>query len=320
MKIDIHAHHYPKEYLKELEGLGGDSAVDRSWRELVNNVIAHNPAMCDLERNLAEMDALGITTQVLSLSIPNVSFEDPSKSLYLAQMANDAFAAICRQHPERFMALASIPLGFPDLAIQEMHRAIGELGMCGLVVGGNVRGTPLNAPEFLPVFEEADRMNLAIFIHPMVPVSMQNLEDYGMAASIGYLFDSTTAITGLVYSGLFERCRNLKMIIPHMGGVVPFNLERIDFSYRLRSECGRNITKTPSAYFKELYYDSANFHAPAMRCGYETMGADHILFGSDYPFRPEGNTESLNTLSALDLPVAELEMIYSRNALSILRR
>src|SRR3990172_11765070 len=141
-----------------------------------------------------------------------------------------------------------------------------------------------------------------------------------MGASIGYLFDSSTAITGLVYSGLFERCRNLKMIIPHMGGVVPFNMERIDFSYRLRPECGRNITKPPSAYFKELYYDSANFHAPALRCGYETFGAEHILLGSDYPFRPEGNIETLNTLKALNLPEEENETIFSRNALNILRR
>ena len=287
MKIDVHAHYYPREYMVEVERLCSDLVSDGSWRGPMSQAGTFSPTMVrSEEETIAEMDAAGVDIQVLSLSIPNVYFEDPAMSLSLAQMTNDSLAEVCRNHPDRFMALASIPLEFPDLALEEMHRAIDRLGMCGLVIGGNIRGKPLNSPEFLPVFEEADRMKLAILIHPMLPAGIEALREYGMAASIGYLYDSTTAITRLVFSGLFEKCRNLKMIIPHMGGMVPFNIERIDYSYGLRPECRQNISSPPSEYFKRFYYDSANYHVPSMKCGYETFGAAHMLLGSDFPFRP----------------------------------
>lgn len=321
MKIDVHAHLYPREYARELEALCSDLVSDGSWRGPMSQAGNFSPQMLQSEEErLAQMDEAGVDVQVLSLSIPNVYFEDPAKSLYLAQIANDSFAEVCREYPDRFMALASIPLEFPDLAVQEMHRAIDRLGMCGLIIGGNIRGKPLNSPEFLPVFEEADRMGLAIFIHPMLPAGMEAFREYGMAASIGYLADSTTAITRLVFSGLFEKCPNLKMIIPHMGGIVPFNIERIDYSYQFRPECRANIPVLPSEYFKRFYYDSANYHIPSMRCGYETFGAKHMLIGSDFPFRPVKGARYIASVRALNLSTEEEEMIFSGNALSILRR
>ena len=320
MKIDVHAHLYPDAYAKEVESLCSDLVRDGSWRGPMSQAGTFSPQMLrSEEERIAEMNTAGIDVQVLSLSIPNVYFEDSAKSLYLAQIANDSFAEVCRKYPGRFMALASIPLEFPDLAVQEMHRAIDRLGMCGLVIGGNIRGKPLNSPEFLPVFQEADRMNLAIFIHPMLPAGIEALREYGMAASIGYLADSTTAITRLVFSGLFEKCPNLKMIIPHMGGIVPFNIERIDYSYRTRPECRQNISMPPSEYFKRFYYDSANYHVPSMRCGYETFGARHMVVGSDFPFRPVKSAEFITTIRALGLSEEEEELIFSGNALRILR-
>ena len=320
MKIDVHAHLYPPEYIKAVGRLCAGLIASGSWRGPVAQAIKLGAGgLHTAEDMLAEMDAAGVDMQVLSLSIPSVYFEDSKTSHYLSQVANDAFAEVVQKYPDRFMALATIPLEFPDLAVEEMHRAIEELGMKGLVVGGNVRGKPLNSPEFLPVFEEADRLNLTVSIHPMIPVGAEAYREYGMTSGIGYLVDSTVAATRLVYSGLFEKCRNLKMIIPHMGGMIPFNIQRLDHSYEGSQELQEKIPHPPSAYFKKFYYDDANYHVPALRCGYETFGATQMLMGSDFPFRSVKSGEFIQNIRALGLSEAEEDMIFSGNALRIFK-
>lgn len=317
MKVDVHAHLYPREYLKELDGLGSDSPADRAWRRIVTEKVAGTPTMWSVEERLVEMDAVGIDVQVLSLSVPNVYFEDAAKSLYLAQMANDIFADICRKYPDRFIALASVPLNDVHVAIQELRRAVDRLGLRGLALGGNIRGKPLNSEEFLPLYEEVDRRNLAIFIHPMIPVGIEMLDQFDMAANTGFLFDTTSAIVGMVFRGIFEANRNIKMILPHLGAVIPFTIGRIDGSFHTRPECRRYITSPPSHYFKRFYYDTVNYHLPALKCGVETFGADHLVFGSDYPFALGSVSRGIAAVRSLGLSEDEEEMVFGRRALDL---
>ncbi len=319
MKVDAHTHLFPKEYLKELEGLGTDSPTDRAWQKIMTGKVASTPTMWSVEDRLAEMDAVGIDVQVLSLSIPNVYFEDVAKSVYLAQMCNDIYADICRKHPDRFMALASIPMNNANVAIDELRRAIDHLGLSGVVLGGNVRGKPLNSEEFLPVYEEIDRRGLPIMIHPMIPIGIESLEDFDMAANTGYLFDSTAAIVGMVFRGIFEMNKNIKMIIPHLGAVIPFTIGRIDGSFNTRPECRRYISSPPTEYFKRFYYDTVNYHVPALKCGLETFGADRLLFGTDYPFALGSVSRGLSAIRSLGLSEEEQEMVLSRSAIGLFR-
>src|SRR3990167_4871856 len=125
MKIDVHAHFYPREYVKEIEILTSELVRNGSWRGPMAEAGSFSAErLKSAEETIAEMDAGGIDVEVLSLSIPNVYFEDKAKSLYLAQMSNDSYAEVCRKHPDRFMALASIPMEFPELAVDELRRAI----------------------------------------------------------------------------------------------------------------------------------------------------------------------------------------------------
>ncbi|MCL5962425.1 MAG: amidohydrolase [Chloroflexi bacterium] len=317
MKVDAHCHWYPQEYLKEIETLGGDSLADRAWRKIMTDKVAVTPSMWSVEDRLADMDASGIDVQVLSLSIPNVYFEDAAKSLYLAQVANDCYAELSRKYPDRFIGLASVPLTSPEAAVDELRRAIDQLGLRGLALGANVRGRPLNSEEFLPLYEEADRRNLVIFIHPMIPAGIEIMERYDLAASTGYLFDSTIAITGMVFRGIFERFKNITMLLPHLGAVIPYTIGRIDASFRTRPECRQHLSSPPSEYFKRFYYDTVNSHVPALRCAADTFGADRLLLASDHPFALGKISQIISAIEALGLGEEREAMIFGGTAMRI---
>jgi len=318
MKIDVHTHLFPVEYLKELEGLGDDSRRDRAWKKIMTDKVGVTPSMWSVEERIADMDAAGVDAQALSLSIPNVYFEDVGKSVYLAQMSNDIYADICRKYPNRFIALASVPMNDSTLAIEELRRAVDHLGMRGLVLGANVRGKPLHSEEFLPLFEEMNRRNLTLFIHPMIPIGIEALEQFDMAASIGYLFDTTTAIAGMVFRGIFEMNQNIKVILPHLGAVIPYIVGRIDASFRTRPECRQYISSPPSEYFKRFYYDTVNYHVPALRCAIETVGAAKLVMGSDYPFGLGSMSKSVSTIQSLGLSEEEEEGVFGRTVQRLL--
>jgi aminocarboxymuconate-semialdehyde decarboxylase len=318
MKIDVHTHLFPVEYLKELEGLGDDSRRDRAWKKIMTDKVCVTPSMWSVEERIADMDAAGVDAQALSLSIPNVYFEDVGKSVYLAQMSNDIYADICRKYPNRFIALASVPMNDSTLAIEELRRAVDHLGMRGLVLGANVRGKPLHSEEFLPLFEEMNRRNLTLFIHPMIPIGIEALEQFDMAASIGYLFDTTTAIAGMVFRGIFEMNQNIKVILPHLGAVIPYIVGRIDASFRTRPECRQYISSPPSEYFKRFYYDTVNYHVPALRCAIETVGAAKLVMGSDYPFGLGSMSKSVSTIQSLGLSEEEEEGVFGRTVQRLL--
>ena len=320
MKIDIHAHHYPLDYLQEVERLADRSSVrDQAWMGIIKGKVKTTPAMWNVDQRLAEMDSAGVDAQVLSLSIPNVYFGDRGACVALAQSTNDSLAAICKDHPGRFKAVASVPLPFVQESIDEMRRAIVQLGVHGLTLGSNVNGVPLNSPEFVPFYEEADRMGLAIFIHPMIPMGIEVLGEYDLAATAGFLLDTTVAATRMAYSGIFERCRNLKVIIPHLGGVFPYIMSRIDSAYRTRPECRLHISQPPTHYLRNLYIDSVNFHLPALRCALETVGVERLLLGSDHPFALGSMEKSIEAVKALGLSTEDEGRVFSGNVLGLLK-
>ena len=320
MKIDVHAHFYPLDYLREIERLADRASLrDQAWLGINQRKVNPTPTMWSVDERLAEMEQAGIDMQVLSLSIPNVYFQERETCRALAQSTNEALADICAKHPQRFKALASVPLPYVNDAIDEIRRAIKGLGLHGLVLGSNVNGKPLNSPEFMPFYEEVDRMGLAILIHPMIPMGIEVLGEYDLAASAGFLMDTTVAATRMAYSGIFERCQNLRVIIPHLGGTIPYIIGRIDNAFRTRPECQLHISQPPSHYLKRLYIDTVNFHLPALRCALDTFGVGRFLLGSDYPFALGSMEKSVEGIRALGLAPEDEERVFSGNVLGILR-
>src|SRR5258706_3523917 len=136
------------------------------------------PAMTDVARRLEDMDRVGIDVEVVSLSTPNVFFTDAEHQPEIARMVNDSYAELIAKHPARFKGFASIPMDAPDAALAELHRAIGELKLNGVILLSNIGGKPLTSPEYRPFFAEANRMKLCILLHPMLPANTEPFPEY----------------------------------------------------------------------------------------------------------------------------------------------
>ncbi len=320
MRIDVHCHYFPPEYLAEVLRIGAASTDpwDRGWYDQMAGKAGNNPKMWAVEERIEEMDRAGVDIQALSTVIPNAYFEDGELSLRLAQTINDALADLCRRYPKRFRAFASVPIGHPQKAVDEMHRAIGKLGLHGLIIGDNIRGRTLDDPEFLPVFEEADKLGLPIFLHPMSPAGAESLAEFDLVSIVGFMFDNTQAAARLAFGGVMERCPNLKVIVPHLGGAFPYLIGRMDQDHRLRPQCRTKISELPSEYLKKMYVDTLSFHGPSLRCAYETMGPGHMLLGSDHPFALGGMEIITQSVKDMCLPPAEEAAILGGNAAGLL--
>ena len=318
LKIDIHNHIYPENYWKALLKISERVTFPIDSRRIIT-YYTQKGILVKPEETIAPMEKMGVGTQVLSLSVPNVYMPDPAMSLDLAQMANDAYAEIRKSYPGKFYVLASVPLNFPQLAIRELDRAIGKLGMNGIALGSNIAGKPLSSPEFFPFYERVNELRLPIFIHPMSPPHMEEDDEFFIAPLIFYPVESTVAATRMVFAGVFERFRNMVLILPHLGGVLPYLQGRIDNGYRNHSSCRKNISRLPSEYFKEFYYDIISLNVPALRCALEIVGPEHLVFGTDYPFWPLDNIPMIDkNLDELGLSPKDRGAIEYGNLLRIL--
>jgi aminocarboxymuconate-semialdehyde decarboxylase len=260
------------------------------------------------------MDALGIDLRVLSLSTPNVYEWQGAQQVEMTRHMNDVTAALVRKHPDRFAGLGSLPLDDIKESLKELDRITGELELCGVMIGSNVGGLPLNHAKFEPVWAKLDAMRLPVFEHPMFPANTQH-EEFEMPLRIGFVFDTTAAAARLIYSGIFERYPNFPYILAHTGGALLMVLERLDNGYRLFPDCRKHISRLPSEYATKLYYDTCSFFGPALRMAHELVGADHLLWGSDDPFIGADTAH----IEKLPLPAADKAKILGGNAARLLK-
>jgi len=324
MKIDFHNHFYPTEYLKKMKEWGKryEFTRDAMGLEIVKEKGARflgiTPAMENPDKRIEDMDRIGVDIQVLTLSTPNVFFSTRKRNLYLAQLTNDYFAGLCQKYPKRFISFVSVPLGNTDDAIKEMHRGVKELGMKGVTLGTNIDGKHLHEKEFWPFYEEVEKMGLPIFLHPMVPAHPEQMNDIPIAL-IGFVMDTTFTVAKMAYYGVFEKFKKLTMILPHLGGTLPFLFERLDNGYRAFPDFKKVIPKVPSEYLKRLYYDTVCFHKPALMCGYLSVGADHMVMGSDYPHVIGDISAAVSSIEELDIPAEDKAKIFGENGKKILK-
>ncbi|ACZ37547.1 MAG: amidohydrolase family protein [Sphaerobacter thermophilus] len=288
MRIDAHAHAQPPEYLDALLASGRyESVRDAEGRIVVrergSRFLTITPQMHHPEQRVAEMDEAGIDMQILSVTTPQVYFLQGQAAVDLARRCNDYLADIVRSYPTRFRALASVPLtADPDAAVREFVRCLDDLGMVGAIIGSNIDGRPIDDPAFDAFYAEADRRATTLFIHPMVPAGIEVMNPYALAPLVGFMFDTTLAVSRLIFSGFFERYPRVKVLVGHLGAAVPYLAGRLDIGWRSYSDC-QGIPHPPTEYIRRLYLDTVSFHAPALRCALETVGPDRIVFGSDYP-------------------------------------
>jgi aminocarboxymuconate-semialdehyde decarboxylase len=287
MLIDVHAHVHPPDYLKALfnsgryeieRGLGDQIIVKHNGaRFLTVTDQAHDPVA-----HVARMDRAGIDVQVLSITTPNVYFLEGQDAIDLARGCNDYIAGMIASYPGRFQGLASIPLTADiDSAIAELVRCMDDYEMPGFIIGTNIDGIPIDDVRFDPLYEEANRRGAVMFVHPMVPIGMGAMQQYALGPLVGFAFDTTLAASRLIFSNFFGRFLNVNVVVSHLGGALPYLAGRLDVGYETYPEC-QVIARPPAEIIDRLYLDSVSFHEPALRCAAETVGEDHIMFGTDF--------------------------------------
>ena len=333
-KIDIYNHVLPMRYFELVKAHSKDAGLVKRLTNL--------RMLWDLEARVAMLaEKFPDVSQVLTLSQPSPEMlGGPEHSPEFARIANDDMAEICQRWPERFPAfVAALPMNNVPAALQEMDRAIDELGARGIQVVTNVNGRPLDDPEFLPIFEAVTRKHdLPVWMHPFRPGTTADYKGeersrYEIWQVLGWPFETSVAMARMVFSGLLERLPNLRIITHHCGGMLPYFAGRAETLWAqlgsrsvdgAEAEVLKKLSKPPIEYFRMFYGDTVlGGSAAALRCGLEFFGADHVVFASDCPFDPEGGPmfirEGIRSIEEMHLSEVDREKIYLGNALRLMR-
>ena len=293
----------------------------------VNFVQAVESKLLDLgQGRIAEMDAAGIDVQVLSLTGNGMDMLDGPTATALARDANDKLDAAVRAHPKRFAAFAALALQNPEKAAAEFERCVRKLGFKGALVHGTTKGMFLDDPQFTPLFEAAQALDVPIYLHPSPPPKpVQEAYFGGLPGQVGFFLataawgwhvETGTHCLRLMASGLFDRFPKLRIIIGHMGEDLPFSIARAEM---ILSRDSKHLQRRVGEYFQEHFYitTSGYFTVPPFLCTLQVIGADRILFSVDYPYSP--NAAGRNFLNALPVSPEDLGKISHGNAERLLK-
>ena len=333
MKIDIFNHVMPTRYLEMMKQHSKDAGIIKRMTSL--------RMLWDIEARVAMLDQWPDLQQVLTLSLPGPELVGaPELAPELARIANDDMAAMCAKWPKKFPAfVASLPMNNVPAALEEMDRAIGQLGARGVQILTSVNGRPLDDAEFYPVFERVTKHHdLPIWMHPARPATRadyvsETKSKFEIWQVLGWPYETSVAMARIVFSGLFERLPEMRLITHHCGAMIPFFAGRCETLWApLGSRTAddtydsvlKRMAKKPIDYFKMFYADTVlGGSASALRCGLDFFGADKIVFASDCPFDPEGGPmfirEGIRSVEDLRLSESDKRKIYSANALKLLR-
>jgi len=281
VRIDVHHHTIPTVYR---DALAARDIVAAGGRDLPE---------WSADLSLGVMDRNGIATSVLSVSAPGVHFGDDGEARQLARRCNEASAELVAAHPTRSGFFASLPLPDVDGSVAEVAHALDDLGADGVVLlSSHSDGSYLGDPRFDGVLAELDRRSAVVFVHPVAPAFSGEIRVDIPAFAMEFTFDTTRAASNLAYTGALERHPNIRFLLAHAGGTVPYLVRRFDLLWFTDDALVERAPKGGSAYLRSLYYDTALSANPnALTSLTELVGADHILFGSDYPFAPELATQ-----------------------------
>jgi predicted TIM-barrel fold metal-dependent hydrolase len=333
MKIDIFCHVIPKAFFDRMNSI---SEKGSNMQKRVRGI----PCLTDMDVRFRIMDHFGDYCQVISMASPPIeALGEPQQTPELARIANDGLAELAAKHADRFPGfVASLPMNNPQAAVEEIDRAVKQLGATGVQVFTNVNGRPLDDPAFLPVFEKMAQIDLPIWLHPTRGASFpdyltEKKSKYELWWVFGWPYETSIALTRILFAGYLDRFPNLKIISHHMGGMIPYFSGRVgpgldQLGTRTEDEdltiIRGNMKKSPLEYCRMFYADTALFGSRAgMECGLDFFGADHTLFASDSPFDPEKGPafirETIRCLEEMNISADERRKIYEGNARRLLR-
>jgi len=329
MKIDVFCHILPRRYKEELYKKAPSKFYSSKYADAVQS-------LTDLDVRFRIMDRWDDYVQVLSIaSPPPENVLSPADATELCKIGNDEMAELVFKYPDRFVAaVASLPMNDVDAAVKEADRAIKDLRFRGIQLFTDINGKPIDDKEFLPVFERMNYYNLPILLHPRRP---SNVPDYPGEAESKYLvwtlfgwpYETSAAMTRIVFSGLLEKFPNLKVMSHHAGGMIPYFAKRIQISndfneMRLGYRYEAHLTKSPLEYFRMFYNDTAVYgNTSALMCAYDLFGADHLLFATDMPYDNQLGSrfigETVRSVEEMAVSAPEKKKIFEENARRVFR-
>ena len=325
MNIDLHSHFFPVEALQssgKYENRTPKFGLDKGKLSVTTQIGSRRglgPGAHDLAARIKALDSMRIDMQAISPS-PILLFywEDAAVAAHFSRKQNEAIQEAVRKYPDRFIGFGSVPLQSvaDSIAIAEEAKS---MGLKGLEIGNAVGDKPLDDPMFEPFFAAAQELDLLLFVHPLEGgVDADDPLAPVLGNVLHFTFRTTLMVERMILKGLFEKYPNLRLCLSHGGGLLAFNIWRLDHSYSLRADLQRTSPKKPSEYLKQMYFDTIVHSVAALQYLVQVVGADRVVIGTDYPMGM-GDFESVKKVLELNVSTAEREQILGGNAAAALR-
>jgi len=324
--IDVHAHILTEETIRLLQSEAPKVApklsdIDDQFGTLdvAGSVYRHFPrGGWDLERRLQDMAASKVDIQVLSVCPQTFVYaQPPALAAAFARIQNEQLAKLVKARPDRFLAIATLPMQAPKLAADELRHAVRTLGLRGAQIGSNVAGKNLDDPELEPVWATAAELGAFILLHPINVAGVDRLSSYYLNNLIGNPLDTTIAAACLVFSGVLERHPSLKICLAHGGGFVPYQAGRFLHGWHVRKEPKSKLPKPPTESLGRFYFDTIVHSKEVLEFLVGNAGVNRVLLGSDYPF-DMGMPDGVLQVRGLSIPASDQASILGGRAKALL--
>jgi predicted TIM-barrel fold metal-dependent hydrolase len=317
MIVDIHAHYFPKAYLDMLLGIGGRSLPEAARPITARPMRADDPA--EIPRRLEQMDDAGVRLQVLSPAASPPYAEGEADAVAAARLINDAYAALADRYPGRLAAVVSLPLPHIDASLREMERGLDQLHMLGVSMTCSCFDRSTAEAEFEPLYAEMNRRRAVLNYHPIQNgICSPLINDYKFTVSVGASLEDTAIVLHLIARRVPERYPDITYVIPHLGGMISMQLQRLDNQAPRQHP---DLPEPPSATARRFYYDTVGHGSPAaLLCAWKAFGADQLVAGSDYPVLMAFETyrQTFHYIRECGLPPADVDRILHHNAQKVL--
>src|SRR6266508_2098825 len=318
MLVDIHAHYFPKEYNDLLLRIGGRSLPEAARPSTARPM--RNDDLAGIPTRLQQMEEAEVQMQVLSPAASPPYAEKEADAVAAARLINDAYAELAQKHPGRFAAVVSLPLPHIDAALREMERGLDQLGMLGVsMTCCSCFDRSTAEAEFEPLYQEMNRRRAVLNYHPIQNgICSPMINDYRFTVSVGASLEDSAIVLHLIARRVPERFPNIKYVVPHLGGIIPMLLQRLDNQAPRQHP---NLPERPSVTARRCYYDIVGHGSQAaLLCAWKAFGADHLVAGSDYPVLMAFETyrQTFHYIRETGLPDEDVDKILNHNAQIVL--